>query len=229
MCQKSFTQDSPDQQDNSQRSMSPLTESEIAGLALAEDDVFGPGTQQAMNQQELAVPTPSYRVSDNRTAFPPYAIAGLETKLYHDLRDSQINSQSIFGGYRGAVNASETFVAEENNCCLFLTGFPADITVRKFVEKVQNHQLGKIAAMHINPPSAHHPSAAIKVTMWTRQGAERLRHAIQSQQITFGGHNLRALWNRNHVAPRPVPVQNESRVLLVIGRPEHVSPHVMLP
>ena len=133
------------------------------------------------------------------------------------------------GFYRGSENSNETFVAEDKNCCLFLTGFPAEITVHEFIHQMQTHQLGKIAAIHINPPSAHHPSAAIKITMWTRNGAERLHNAIRSQQITFEGYNLRALWNRNRVAPRPVPVQNESRVILVIGRPEHVSPRVMLP
>ncbi|KAK7915063.1 hypothetical protein PG985_012766 [Apiospora marii] len=215
-----LSRDTPNQQEDTPHSSPLLREGAMFGMPLAEDDVFRPQVQQVVRYQELAQATPNHEASDPRAAFPP-SVPGLETEFYHAFRDNQTHSQVTPGVYRGSVSSNQTFVAEGNNCCLFLTGFPADITVREFIHQVQTHQLGKIAAIHINPPSAHHPNAAIKVTMWSRDGAERLRNAIQSQLIAFVGHNLRALWNRNRVGPRPVPVQHESRVILVIGRPEH--------
>ncbi|KAK8123000.1 hypothetical protein PG984_011670 [Apiospora sp. TS-2023a] len=221
--------DIQDHPENTERSSSLLTEGTMAGMTLTEDDVFGPEVDQAMNWQVLPFKAPSHRASDHQAAFHPSAVAGPEMEFHHAFRDDQTHSQASHGSYRGSVNANETFVPGDDNCCLFLTGFPADITVHQFVDQVQTHQLGKIAAIHINPPSGTHPNAAIKVTMWTRVGAERVHNAIQSRQIAFQGHHLRAAWNRNRMGPRPVSVQNESRVLLVIGRPENVSPHVMLP
>ncbi|KAK8071766.1 hypothetical protein PG996_005114 [Apiospora saccharicola] len=212
--------DIQDQQVNTERSPSLLIEGTMAGMTLTEDDAFGPEVHQAINWQVLSFTAPSHSASDHPAAFHSSAVAGPETEFHHAFRDDQTHSQASHGSYRGSVNANETFVAEDDNCCLFLTGFPADITVHQFVDQVQTYQLGKIAAIHINPPSGTHPTAAIKVTMWTRVGAERVHDAIQSRQITFQGHHLRAAWNRNRLGPRPVSIQNESRVLLVIGRSE---------
>lgn len=138
------------------------------------------------NPQWPVYPGSSQLVRDPRSAFPPPAVAATDMSMefYHTLHE-QAHPRMTTGGYRGAVRAEATPVAAEDNCCLFLTGFPANITMREFIHQVQTHQLGKIAAVHINPPSANHPRAAIKVTMWTRQGAVRLYNSIQSQAIVF--------------------------------------------
>ncbi|KAK7984462.1 hypothetical protein PG989_011864 [Apiospora arundinis] len=106
-------------------------------------------------------------------------------------------------------------------------GLTANITVREFIHQLQTHRVGKLAAIHINPPDANHRTAAAKITMWSREGAERLYDAITSQQISFERHALQVYWNRNRVGPQTV--RSGSRVILVIGRPEHVRPGVMLP
>ncbi|KAK7962787.1 uncharacterized protein PG986_003612 [Apiospora aurea] len=179
--------------------------------------------RQGTSQQQLVRTGPTQIATGRRAAFPPRHVADLANGFYHTLRDGHSNPRISTGGYRGTMRAQASRVAENDNCCLFLTGFPAHITVREFIHQVQAYQLGKIAAVHITPPSANLSRAAIKATMWNREGAVRLRHAIESQQIRFDGYNLRALWNRHRVAPQTA--EDESRVILVIGRPEQFGEH----
>ncbi|KAK8075305.1 hypothetical protein PG997_009968 [Apiospora hydei] len=178
---------------------------------------------QDMSQQQLVRTGPAQMVTGLRAAFRPRHVADLATGFYHTLRDGHSSPRISTGGYRGTMRAEASRAAENDNCCLFLTGFPAHITVREFIHQTQAYQLGKIAAVHITAPSANHSRAAIKATMWNREGAVRLRHAIESQQIRFDGYNLRALWNRHRVAPQTAA--DESCVILVIGRPEQFGEH----
>ncbi|KAK8061949.1 hypothetical protein PG994_008315 [Apiospora phragmitis] len=156
-----------------------------------------------------------------RAALPPPDFSDPTIAFYRTLQDEHPQRGTTPSRYRGAVRAEITHVAADDNCCLFLTGLPANITVRELIHQLQTCQVGKIAAIHINPPSGSHPRAAAKVTMWTRDGAARLYHAIESQQIRFEGHSLRAHWNCHRVGLQTL--EDELRVILIIGRPEQLD------
>lgn len=116
---------------------------------------------------------------------------------------------------------------EHQNCCILVTGLPGTVTVTEFIHEIQIRTLGKIAAVCINPPTPFIPTAAVKVTMWDREGADRLFSAVRSHKFGFDRHKLNVYWNRIKVLP-----QNEShrsRVIQVTGHPRVVAPCEMLP
>ncbi|KAK7984460.1 hypothetical protein PG989_011862 [Apiospora arundinis] len=115
-------------------------------------------------------------------------------------------------------------VPEDANTCVWLTGFPADVTVTRFIDEVQRLKLGRIAAIHINPPTDRIPTAGVKITMWDRASAERLFYAIETHQFGgFPGHRIRPSWSRHKEGPRALE-STSSRVLLIFGRTEIVNP-----
>ncbi|KAK8043496.1 hypothetical protein PG993_005926 [Apiospora rasikravindrae] len=217
--QRDLTHDSFDRDVNSLESYANFAEEAMVPFSSTENVNQGFDIRQGTSQQQLVRTGPTQSVTGPRSAFPPAHVTDLATGFYHTLHDSHPIPRMTTGGYRGTQRAQATQVDENDNCCLFLTGFPAHITVREFIHQVQAYRLGKVAAIHITSASANHPRAAIKVTMWTREGAVRLHNSIQSQLVTFPGHTLRAQWNRHRVGPQTA--ENESRVILVIGRPEH--------
>ncbi|KAK8104448.1 uncharacterized protein PG998_011481 [Apiospora kogelbergensis] len=122
-----------------------------------------------------------------------------------------------------------TVVSENDNCCLWLRGFPADLTVHRFLYQIQLFQLGKVAAVYVHPPVDEITTTAVKATMWDRAGAERLFQAITAGQFGFYGYRLHAHWNRHAEAAQRPENDNASRVILVIGPTEIVNPRKMLP
>ncbi|KAK6821203.1 hypothetical protein PG987_015603 [Apiospora arundinis] len=165
--------------------------------------------------------------ANQRAAYPPPIPQFTTTSIPSYSNERAHPPLSTGGSYQGAPRSRTTLVTRSTNCCLFLKGLPATISVREFVHQLQTHRVGKLAAIHINPPDSGHRTAAAKITMWSREGAERLYDAITSQQISFERHALQVYWNRNRVGLQTA--RNGSRVILVIGRPEHVRPGVMLP
>lgn len=116
---------------------------------------------------------------------------------------------------------------DRQNCCLLVTGLPGTVTVTEFIHEMQIRRLGKIAAVCIIPPTPFIATAAVKVTMWNRAGAERLMNAVRSHNFGFDGHKLKIWWNR-----LKAPAQEEgipSRVIEVTGRPQKVAPSELLP
>ncbi|KAK8029594.1 hypothetical protein PG993_010885 [Apiospora rasikravindrae] len=122
---------------------------------------------------------------------------------------------------------SSGFTTDVDNCCVLVTGLPSTVTVPGFIHEIQVRRLGKIAAVSVKPALPFVPSAAVKVTMWNKEGADRIMHAVRTGNFGFEGHSLRAYWNRVKVPPQQ---RNErSRVMKVRGHPDKVAPSVLLP
>ncbi|KAK7911509.1 hypothetical protein PG985_013990 [Apiospora marii] len=113
------------------------------------------------------------------------------------------------------------------NCCLLVTGLPSAVTVTEFIHEMQIRRLGKIAAVCIVPSNPFIFTAAAKVTMWNRAGAESLRDAIRSRNFGFDGHKVKVWWNRLRATPQEEG--HQSRVIQVTGHPKLVAPSELLP
>ncbi|KAK7959334.1 uncharacterized protein PG986_004188 [Apiospora aurea] len=120
-----------------------------------------------------------------------------------------------------------TALTEDNNCCLLLTGLPSTVTIPEFINQVQIRRLGKIAAVSLKPALPFVPTAAVKVTMWDREGASRVLRAVTAESFGFEGRDLRTYWNRVKVEPQRH--SKRSRVLKVRGHPDKVARSELLP
>lgn len=116
-------------------------------------------------------------------------------------------------------------ISDVENCSIYAIGFPRNLLTHEFVDQLETHRVGKISSVQISPPTDDHPSCAVRVTMWTRAGAERLMEAIGSGQICFPDHELKAVWNPCKVAAQD---GNGSRVMGIVGPPYLVAPSPMV-
>ncbi|KAK8137140.1 hypothetical protein PG984_005080 [Apiospora sp. TS-2023a] len=116
---------------------------------------------------------------------------------------------------------------DRKNCCLLVTGLPSTVTATEFIHEIEVRRLGKIAAVFVMPPTRRIPTAAVKVTMWDRAGAERVMNAVRWNNFGFDGYKLKVFWN-HHKAP-PQEETHMSRVIQVTGHPNIVAPSKLLP
>ncbi|KAK6859527.1 hypothetical protein PG995_003163 [Apiospora arundinis] len=212
-----------DQEENAPASTSFSEEEDLIQFDLSDNltSVAQPPAQ--INHPDLVQNEQSHPIQDVRLAFPPATPVNFRLESYN-----MVGLDSAFHptmpSYHTHDRAYSPGVTEDANTCVWLTGFPADVTVTRFIDEVQRLKLGRIAAIHINPPTDRIPTAGVKITMWDRASAERLFYAVGTHQFGgFPGHRIRPSWSRHKEGSRSLE-STSSRVLLIFGRTEIVNP-----
>ncbi|KAK8000622.1 hypothetical protein PG990_013222 [Apiospora arundinis] len=223
-----LTRISSNKEENAPASTSLSEEEDLIQFDLSDNLNSAAQPHPQTNRPDLVQNEQSHPIQDAQLKFPPatpvnfrlesYNMVGLDS-AYHPTTPS----------YHTHDRAYSPGVPEDTNTCVWLTGFPADVTVTRFIDEVQRLKLGRIAAIHINPPTDRIPTAGVKITMWDRASAERLFYAVGTHQFGgFPGHRIRPSWSRHKEGPRALE-STSSRVLLIFGRTEIVNPRSMLP
>lgn len=65
-------------------------------------------------------------------------------------------------------------IPDEQNCSLYITGLPVDVTVRDIFDDIRN--IGKVFSLHISPRREGHSRAAAAIVFFTRTAAGRHPH-----------------------------------------------------
>lgn len=130
-----------------------------------------------------------------------------------------------YGGDPANPRNRSVGVAAGQSCCLYLSNLVPGCTVAVLLGALGAHApFGKVLATHLNPlsPAAGHPSGNGKITMFSREGAERLFSFLSAGRLFIGGARVRAAWNRHLAAPFAGDPWI-SRVLVVSGPPAVVD------
>ncbi|KAM0555792.1 hypothetical protein ACHAPJ_006188 [Fusarium lateritium] len=141
----------------------------------------------------------------------------------HD--DDQTETATFSGNYRGehtVRNASAANLTPEQNCALWLTNLPPDVTHRQLLAQIRN--VGRIWCTVINEPDYdRHETAAAKVVFFTPGPAQLLLSQSLTQGLHVGGYAVRVTHNRVKYGEQPL-VGSASRVLIITGKTTFVNP-----
>lgn len=104
----------------------------------------------------------------------------------------------------------------EDNCALWLTNIPPDLTLRGFLALVNTGEVFAVVFSPAKPPSW---TQAVKLVFKTHEAAERFLNQVRSQQgIVVGGMRMEGIWNRNWYpedrSPKTRVLQIESPVYM---------------
>ncbi|KAF4472451.1 hypothetical protein FALBO_639 [Fusarium albosuccineum] len=132
---------------------------------------------------------------------------------------------TIFSGnYRGEHsirNASVEALAPEENCALWLTNLPPDVTHQQLLAQIRN--VGRIWCTVINAPDySRHNTAAAKVVFFTPQSAQILLSKSLTRGLEVNGYRVKVTHNRVKYREEP-PLGNATRVLIITGKSTFVN------
>ncbi|KAI0834604.1 hypothetical protein F5Y06DRAFT_300456 [Hypoxylon sp. FL0890] len=118
-------------------------------------------------------------------------------------------------------------IPDEMNCRLWITGLPPTCTVSDLLGAIKD--IGPVYASYVVPPPNDYKkngksirTAAASLTFFTEIAANRFlaRHSVH--RFTVGDHITTV--GRHRIRTAPVPVGRKSRVLVIRGNPEIVTP-----
>lgn len=141
------------------------------------------------------------------------------------LHSTQIASLKFSPRYHGMHtenNASVESLAPDQNCALWLTNLPSDITHAELLSAIRN--MGRIYATYINYPDyVTHNTSAAKVVFFTPEAAQKLlSHVTPATPMVIRGYQVKVALNRIKYA-RNSTEQGESRVLIITGNKAFVN------
>jgi hypothetical protein len=134
-------------------------------------------------------------------------------------------SPNYQGDYRRKSNQPAN-IPDSENCSLWITELPADLTYHELLGAVKN--AGRVWQTVINlPDGSRHQKAAAKLTFFTPEEAQALlarsnRHGTGLPGLLVRNHRGLVRHNRNRV-PRAVEPDNHSRVVVIKGPKEIVN------
>jgi hypothetical protein len=138
--------------------------------------------------------------------------------------DDTAEPVTFSGNYKGEHtirNASAMNLSPEENCALWLTNLPPDVTHRQLLAQIRN--VGRIWCTVINEPDyERHDTAAAKVVFFTPGPAQILLSKSLTQGLQVGSHAVRVTHNRVKYGEQPV-VGAASRVLIITGKSSFVN------
>ncbi|KAF5677019.1 hypothetical protein FHETE_1921 [Fusarium heterosporum] len=169
--------------------------------------------------------SPNIRQSSASRGFRPMAaIAHTRSDLTRANDDDQTEPVIFSGNYKGEHtirNASAMNLAPEENCALWLTNLPPDVTHRQLLAQIRN--VGRIWCTVINEPDyERHDTAAAKVVFFTPVPAQLLLSKSLTQGLEVGGYAVRVTHNRVKYGEQPI-VGAASRVLIITGKSSFVN------
>ncbi|CAM1507492.1 Fc.00g071330.m01.CDS01 [Cosmosporella sp. VM-42] len=171
---------------------------------------------------KLANPTPRSPVS----GFRPMAALGQPRRPSMSLarRVETIDPSAFSGNYRGEHNirnASAANLTDEENCALWLTNLPPDVTHRELLAGIRN--IGRIWCTVINPPDyERHVTAAAKVVFFTPQPAQQLLVQALSRGLVVRDRHVKVTHNRVKYGQESL-IGNASRILIITGQSNLVN------
>lgn len=207
--------------------------------------VYGvqPTGQESRSGSEPS-PTPSANLPEHaRPNFfrPMHGVGqdGQEHRVHRPQQASQLARQNMMRGfspwYLGNTSLTRNKSADipdHENCSLFLLGLPAKVTTHELLASIRD--VGRIWAMHINPPELGkgHLTAAAKVIFFTRAAAERFWDRFAPTGFAVAAHPgcppARVLWNRIKTGAQTGQGAGiKSRVLLIRGPDSFVNPDAL--
>ncbi|KAK0738114.1 hypothetical protein B0T18DRAFT_333454 [Schizothecium vesticola] len=136
---------------------------------------------------------------------------------------SSLGTANLLGAsteYLGDPSIPENMSADipaDQNTSLYVCGLGPDTKFSDILSAIRG--VGKIYALHVNPPSDFHPGSAAKICFFTRAAAEKFYN------ITRGGFLVKGwlaavVWNRIRV-PEQTIHKDASRVVIIRG-PKYV-------
>ncbi|KAM0433339.1 hypothetical protein ACHAPT_004215 [Fusarium lateritium] len=138
---------------------------------------------------------------------------------------SPTDPRAFSSNYRGehsARNASVDDLPFEQNCALWLTNLPPDVTHQQLLSQIRN--IGRIWCTVINAPDYdRHNTAAAKVVFFTPAPAQRLLQKSLTQGLEVNGYGVKVTHNRVKYGSQTL-TGNASRVLIVTGKTTFVNP-----
>ncbi|KAF5022483.1 hypothetical protein F66182_5455 [Fusarium sp. NRRL 66182] len=134
------------------------------------------------------------------------------------------DAAAFSGNYKGEHSVRNASVAEllpEQNCALWLTNLPPDVTHRQLLAQIRN--VGRIWCTVINEPDyERHDTAAAKVVFFAPEPAQRLLSKSLTQGLHVGGYPVKVTHNRVKYGEQPA-VGSASRVLIITGKSAFVN------
>ena len=135
-----------------------------------------------------------------------------------------VDNTTFSNNYRGEHtmrNASAADLSEDQNCALWLTNLPPDVTTKELLACIRN--IGRIWCTVINAPDyTRHITAAAKVVFFTPQPAQHLLTQSVTRGLTIRDHQVKVTRNRVKYREEAL-VGTESRVLIVTGKSTFVN------
>ncbi|PHH69266.1 hypothetical protein CDD82_7871 [Ophiocordyceps australis] len=189
--------------------------------------------------QTLQHPTRSQRHSiggNSAGGFLPMLAVSAPEKRRHSLSLSQLlhqQQQELDGdgtrfsiryhGMHTESNASADHLAPEQNCALWLTNLPADVSYSELLGSIRH--IGRVWCSYINlPDGVKHHTAAAKVVFFAPCAAQKLLTQAWTSSIVIRGHRVRVSHNRIK-SDRNDVAGPASRVLIITGSAEFVDAH----
>ncbi|KAI0119297.1 hypothetical protein F4814DRAFT_458632 [Daldinia grandis] len=169
----------------------------------------------------------------NESVLPPHSI--LQNNSSHD---SQIggtspsvgqNQPSPAPGYLGNLSLPHSMsvdVPEDENCRLWITGLPPNCTISDALGAIRG--IGRVYSVHINPPvynektGRYFSTSAASLTFFTANACNRF--LLLQSQYPFSVKGWRTRVGRHRNRAKPFLVYHLSRVLIIKGSPEVVTP-----
>lgn len=137
---------------------------------------------------------------------------------------SPVESPTFSSNYRGEHtlrNASAADLSDNENCALWLTNLPPDVTHNELLAVIRN--VGRIWCTVINEPDyVRHTTAAAKVVFFTPQPAQRLLAQSVTRGLTIRNFPVKVTHNRVKYRQEDL-VGNASRVLIITGKSSFVN------
>lgn len=135
-----------------------------------------------------------------------------------------VDQATFSDNYRGEHNwrnASAVGLPEKENCALWLTNLPADVTHHELLTPIRN--IGRIWCTVINAPDfLRHETAAAKVVFSNPKSASALLEQSNSRGLIIRNHHIRITRNRVKY-PEKGMSGKESRVLIITGKSSFVN------
>lgn len=184
-----------------------------------------PAQAPAPIREPIAAPAPT--LSNQVSKFRPMAALGTlgrTSNPVNALGVVPVDQATFSDNYRGEHNwrnASAVGLPEKENCALWLTNLPADVTHHELLTPIRN--IGRIWCTVINAPDfVRHETAAAKVVFSNPKSASALLEQSNSRGFLIRNHHIRITRNRVKY-PEKAMSGKESRVLIITGKSSFVN------
>ncbi|KAI1214776.1 uncharacterized protein F4807DRAFT_466248 [Annulohypoxylon truncatum] len=176
-----------------------------------------------------AIPEPTqHDVAQSSSADTENKISELDSSFRAE-EGRNCPSSRRYRGNRALSRNRSADISNEMNCRLWISGLPPGCTISELLKEVRG--VGPIYATHIVPPlirvletetKVDIPTSAASLTFFTASAAHLflIRHTIHP--FTVGSYTTAV--SRHRIRTKPVPVDGQSRVLVITGDPDIVTP-----
>lgn len=169
----------------------------------------------------------------DESVLPPHSIQ--QNKPNHDSQSGGTSASvdqnqpspapSYLGNRSLPLNMSAD-IPEDENCRLWITGLPPKCTISDVLGAIRG--IGRVYSLHINPPvyndktGKYFPTSAASLTFFTANACNRFLLLQCQHPFSVKGWRTRVV--RHRIRAKPFLVYHLSRVLIIKGSPEIVTP-----